>query len=354
MNMTAVITMEKLKIYERYNGDEDGYARAGKGSEKAVFGDDEENIWGRIRSAYANLDMIGRGLAADGFTKEVLMALKAGCDAESFEKMTSKLIFYRQFQAVAEILAAIKAKITDVTDTAWSGYDDPAILKEEIARDIENIEYCNFETLESVNAHFVPTSTFQELSISNGWADDYLYFAGRFDRAYTSIKKSMPSRTEAPINYELYTSFAEATVALINLAKEITWNDYSSEYFYILSEIKDSDKNARERRKEMVAENKKKTPVPLQELLPVLEKIHDNVYDFNLHVYKTSKKMTVIDIRYYPKMSLEPGYRKQAQDNKPMMHCKVATPPDRQGNEKFDIHWEHYFDNVWWKKTWRR
>ena len=36
---------------------------------------------------------------------------------------------------------------------------------------------------------FLPTSDFQEISISNGWSEEYLKIANRFDNLITLIKK---------------------------------------------------------------------------------------------------------------------------------------------------------------------
>ena len=53
--------------------------------------------------------------------------------------------------------------------------------------DIENIENCNFESLNNVNAGFLPTSTYQELSLSNGWSSQYFVIAEDFDKVYEKI-----------------------------------------------------------------------------------------------------------------------------------------------------------------------
>jgi hypothetical protein len=107
--MTPVITAKKLNIYNSYNGDEDGFARANRNAEKAEFA--EGNAWGLIRAAYANLDMIDRGLCSDGFTREIIMGLKENCDEDGFKILTARLKFYKHFQAAANILQKIKEKI---------------------------------------------------------------------------------------------------------------------------------------------------------------------------------------------------------------------------------------------------
>ena len=207
---------------------------------------------------HANIIMINKGLASDEFIRKTLEDWKEVCDEESFAMIARRLYFFRHFQAIANILTIIKGKINDATITDYTGYDNPGEAKDQIAKDIENIQYCNFETLEKVNVDFIPTCTYQELSIPNGWSDEYLRLASQFDKAYKLIKSKPATNVNLPLNYELYTSFAEATEALINLATGMTWNNFPNDYMYILSEIKDSNKDAMERRKDMIAENKKK------------------------------------------------------------------------------------------------
>src|SRR6218665_1075452 len=81
----------------------------------------------------------------------------------------------------------------------------------------------------------------------------------------------------------------------------------------------------------------------LTELMPTLKKLYNNFYDINLHIYKSTRSITIIDFRYYLKSSLDQDFRLKVLDNPPMLHCKVAYPPwlsDKK--EKFDINWEHY------------
>ena len=54
-------------------------------------------------------------------------------------------------------------------------------------RNIEKIKFCDFDTLDKLNMEFAPTSTFQEISLSNGWADEYIKLAEQFDKLYVNI-----------------------------------------------------------------------------------------------------------------------------------------------------------------------
>jgi hypothetical protein len=145
----------------------------------------------------------------------------------------------------------------------------------------------------------------------------------------------------------------DAVVTLLSLARELTWNKISNNCKFILSEIENSEHNFFEQRKLRKIENDNKTPAALQDLVPLLLKQYENLYDINLHIYKSTKDLTIIDIRYYPKSSIEEEFRMKIKDQQPMLHCKVSTPPyNFEKKEKFDINWEH--NNFWhkWKMFW--
>jgi hypothetical protein len=116
---------------------------------------------------------------------------------------------------------------------------------------------------------------------------------------------------------------------LLDLARSLTWNTLSNNCKFIFSEIKDTDKDFVEQQQLMIEENEKKNPVLLDELMPTLQKSYSNFYDINLLVYKSTIKMTVIDIRYYPKSLLDDEYQQTIINNPPMLHCKVTIPPWR-------------------------
>jgi hypothetical protein len=145
----------------------------------------------------------------------------------------------------------------------------------------------------------------------------------------------------------------EAVPKLLKLARELTWNEISDNCKFILTEIKDSQENFHVQRVLRKKENDKKVPVTLGELMPTLQSLYDNFYDINLHIYRATKSVTVIDFRYYPKSSLEQEYRQKVLHNAPMLHCKVATPPWLfEKKEKFDINWEHKLWWINWKLFW--
>lgn len=47
----------------------------------------------------------------------------------------------------------------------------------------------DIKVLEEINLHFLPTSTFQEHSMANGWTENHHILAERFDKLYNLLKK---------------------------------------------------------------------------------------------------------------------------------------------------------------------
>ncbi len=134
----------------------------------------------------------------------------------------------------------------------------------------------------------------------------------------------------------------QAIPKLLDIARDLTYNIISDNCQFILTEIWNEEENTHVQRQLNKIENDKKIPVSLPEMIPALQKLYEDLYDINLYIYLATENLTVIDIRYYSKLSLDADYREKVKEQPPMLHCKVTWPywlPDR--NEKFDINWEH-------------
>jgi hypothetical protein len=148
-------------------------------------------------------------------------------------------------------------------------------------------------------------------------------------------------------------SLSTTITNLLTLAKEITYNNISDSCTFILSEIKNSDPISYEGQKTRILENNKKTHLDFEAVFISLEKMHPELYDINFYIHKSSKNLTIIDIRYYLKSSLGDELSLNAKDDEPMFHCKIYLPPylsDKK--EKFDINWEHQVIRTKWKLFW--
>ena len=152
----------------------------------------------------------------------------------------------------------------------------------------------------------------------------------------------------------IYNDLKEATRILLEMARNHSWNSISDECLYIIRRIKDFQteylfKSLKIRKKE----NETKKPKTVLEIASDLKNLYENLFVVDLYVYKSTSKLTIIEIQYYSKLSLEKEYFKKVKDNNPMLHCKVSIPPYLKDEEsKFDINWElcglRYTWNIYW------
>lgn len=95
-----------------------------------------------------------------------------------------------------DILQQVRSHTPDNADTVWAGYDNAADFLTDLGQDIAKLEYCDFKTLDKVRVEFMPTCTYQEIAISNGWGDAYLKLGEDFDRLYKFIMEGEPAEAE--------------------------------------------------------------------------------------------------------------------------------------------------------------
>ncbi|MEA4987640.1 MAG: hypothetical protein VB095_06235 [Anaerovorax sp.] len=86
------------------------------------------------------------------------------------------------FIQVSNILKEIKAFI-DVpnADTSWSGYDTAQDLIMDLNKYIKRSEESDETVIKEISLLFAPTGAFQEISIDNGWSDEFIEISERFD-----------------------------------------------------------------------------------------------------------------------------------------------------------------------------
>lgn len=86
--------------------------------------------------------------------------------------------------------------------------------------------------------------------------------------------------------------------------------------------------------------NRKKIPKPFEDIIKILEQDYFDLYDVNLYIFKAAKKYTIIEIRYFRKSNFDKDYFEIIKDNAPMFHSKIAQPPFKKPNAKFDVNWK--------------
>ncbi|GAB3668451.1 hypothetical protein GCM10028791_43830 [Echinicola sediminis] len=189
-----MITLEKIIIFNSYGGDIDRLARGGRDYEKKLF---VNNDWSLIDSFYQDIELINKRLSAQTYTNQTIAKLKANCDDESWDWFTNRIEFYKDFQNVAGILKEIKTLVTKDTDTVWTGFDNADMFLDELNQDIDKIENCDWQALEKVHVEFLPTCTYHELSMSNGWSDKYLKISTGFDKIYEQMTEGKTAHNSA-------------------------------------------------------------------------------------------------------------------------------------------------------------
>lgn len=74
-----MITINKIKIYKRFNGEIDGWARIGTEEEKLAMND---NDWFLIDKFIQDINLVKSGLASDSFTNLLNEDLAGNCDSD--------------------------------------------------------------------------------------------------------------------------------------------------------------------------------------------------------------------------------------------------------------------------------
>lgn len=93
-------------------------------------------------------------------------------------------------QVIIEIIKNVNSLITEQTDLSWTKYNRAYELKSELETDIQEFEKGNLQIFEKYSLYFAPTGTFQEISILNGWGENFVLIANDFDQLYKKIKVS--------------------------------------------------------------------------------------------------------------------------------------------------------------------
>jgi len=120
---------------------------------------------------------------------QLFQCLTENCDSVSYAYFVAKIKCYKDFQRIADLLKHIKNSISTETNTIWISENVRSFLYS-LNTDLANLGKCNFETLEKVNIHFLPTGTYQEMAISNGWGKEYIKMSSEFDRIYKRLKNN--------------------------------------------------------------------------------------------------------------------------------------------------------------------
>lgn len=85
-----MITIQKLKVYEKYSGDEDHLTRMAIETELKLF--DKNSDWFEIMNFKQDITMISQNLASEEYKKSSIERMKNLCDTEAFEMLTKSTL----------------------------------------------------------------------------------------------------------------------------------------------------------------------------------------------------------------------------------------------------------------------
>jgi hypothetical protein len=88
-----------------------------------------------------------------------------------------------------DVLNRIKARINSETDIVWTRFNSVEELMNTLNDYIVRINSSDKSVYGDLKNEFLPTSSLQELSISNGWGKDFLDIAELFDEIHFNIRQ---------------------------------------------------------------------------------------------------------------------------------------------------------------------
>ncbi|MBK0403175.1 hypothetical protein I5M27_09275 [Adhaeribacter sp. BT258] len=81
------ITIKHVQIFEKYLGDDDGFARSGTGKEKEYF---QKGEWALIGNIIQDLELIENGLASKKYEEEINRNLQEELESDAIEALKRK------------------------------------------------------------------------------------------------------------------------------------------------------------------------------------------------------------------------------------------------------------------------
>ena len=112
-------------------------------------------------------------------------------------EMTIKGIFGIEYTSSDDIEKAIgilertKIHVAEDSNTLWTHYDNGREFRSDIDDWIERLKSKDATVLDKIHLAFCPTACFNEHSLSNGWADEYLDLANQMDQCLAKLKRRL-------------------------------------------------------------------------------------------------------------------------------------------------------------------
>ena len=104
---------------------------------------------------------------------------------------TLEIIDQQSAEELIDILEQVKERFTDNSDMVWTTYNTASEVRNELSLYIKQLYQGDKSCLETLQLHFLVASTFQEHSMQNGWSDEYMKLADKFDKIYAREKHKL-------------------------------------------------------------------------------------------------------------------------------------------------------------------
>ncbi len=105
-----------------------------------------------------------------------------------FKFKKQKKLHQEDQEELLRIIGYLKSTLTPETKLSCSYFESVEKLEEVLDELSEAVKAGDLNCLKDLNMYFLPTSSFQELSIRNGWSNEYLELASKFDRIHHKYK----------------------------------------------------------------------------------------------------------------------------------------------------------------------
>lgn len=180
-----MITQEKINIYHQYGASRERFEQEASAKEKKLFG---KTTWSLILDLYRSISLVKKPQEYTKRVTQCILLLQEQCDPEAFDLLSAQIPFYNDFREAGIIVRELRDMVTPESDLSATDGQTYFSFAARTSAQSFSIGMCDFEVLDEVYVEFLPTGTYQELSIANGWGDAYLLLAARFDEVYYWIK----------------------------------------------------------------------------------------------------------------------------------------------------------------------
>jgi hypothetical protein len=92
-------------------------------------------------------------------------------------------------KATLNILATVKARITDDSSTQNTRYNSVAELRFQLDTYTYQVKHGNLDSFEKIAREFAANGPLQQHAVNNGWVNEYSVLAKRFDGLYKEVMK---------------------------------------------------------------------------------------------------------------------------------------------------------------------